>query len=347
MSALRKPMVAEGGDSAALRTQSHEARPASERVDYRVLRMRALIGIQECLRVAENRIASGTALNWHNLAYCWAVPVLMFPARVYKITKGKHAHKYQREYFATWPDATAKSLLVELGIANPEPWIVEAVQSGIDKARRRRVRGFVNADTAARMIGVDRAERENLQLRTIGAIDFLKADRAAAATERRKARDKKRRAAARVAAGARPRSQSYSAVKPWAAFGESRASFYRRPKEEREQMLKHVIGEPETNSSPPISPKGINRPADEVVSATVVEFPLARRTAQRAPGVDRETSLPASAGGGRPPSARPDGHQDRLEWWAAPVPGWPETLTIRNIVTDAETTIRLQEGGDD
>ncbi|MEK4034290.1 hypothetical protein WOC76_12465 [Methylocystis sp. IM3] len=31
-----------------------------------------------------------------------------------------------------------------------------------------------------------------------------------------------------------------------------------------------------------------------------------------------------------------------MEWWTAPVPGWPETLTIHNLASDQTVTIRLR-----
>lgn len=31
----------------------------------------------------------------------------------------------------------------------------------------------------------------------------------------------------------------------------------------------------------------------------------------------------------------------RLDWWKAPVEGWPHSLTIRNISTGRQTTIKL------
>jgi hypothetical protein len=237
-------------------------------VDYRILRARAGSAINELLRLAEHRLKHNEKeLNWHNLAYCWAVPVLMFPSGPYEIVRGKHAPHYQRKYFASWPDCTADALLGAIGVAHPPDWVVEAVAAGIVKARRRRAKGFIAGDTAAKMLEVNRAERDLLQLRGIGAVDFLRPQRKAEAKERRRERDRVRKEAERRASGARPRSQSAAVIRPWEHFNESRASFYRRPKDERDAMLVEALRERETNSSPHIYPSGIYRPGDGTVSA--------------------------------------------------------------------------------
>lgn len=36
-------------------------------------------------------------------------------------------------------------------------------------------------------------------------------------------------------------------------------------------------------------------------------------------------------------------NRPEVEWWRAPVEGWPDELTIRNMTTGLVTTIRLRE----
>jgi hypothetical protein len=86
------------------------------------------------------------------------------------------------------------------------------------------------ADALAEWLEVDIALRDRLDLRTIGATDMKKRAR----TMRRKRKDRERKAAARLAKGARPHSESYAATEPWAKAGMSRATWYRHGKPRRE-----------------------------------------------------------------------------------------------------------------
>lgn len=84
------------------------------------------------------------------------------------------------------------------------------------------------ADTLAWHYHITKEERRMIGLTTIGAVDHQKAAR----TRRRKERDRQRKAAARRAAGAKPRADYLAAsaerAKPWEAEGISRRTWYRR-----------------------------------------------------------------------------------------------------------------------
>ncbi|WP_426442882.1 hypothetical protein [Bradyrhizobium genosp. P] len=82
------------------------------------------------------------------------------------------------------------------------------------------------ADPLARELGLTDATRTQLKIRTIGAVDFTKAQR----EKRRRKKDKLNAAARRAAAGATPRAQSAAATKPWIAEGISESTYYRRKK---------------------------------------------------------------------------------------------------------------------
>jgi hypothetical protein len=80
------------------------------------------------------------------------------------------------------------------------------------------------ADTLGRLLGFTGAEWKILRLRTIAPIDMTRAERVAysqiLAAQRKKAK--------RRAKGAKPREQSLSRLKPWAAEGTSRRTWERR-----------------------------------------------------------------------------------------------------------------------
>lgn len=107
------------------------------------------------------------------------------------------------------------------------PWLTIAEQHTIITEAIAGARPWT-ADQLAWRYRVTREERTMLGLTTIGAIDYGKAAR----TKRRRDRDKSRKAAARRAAGIKPR-REYEAsaierAKPWEAEGISRRTWYRR-----------------------------------------------------------------------------------------------------------------------
>lgn len=95
----------------------------------------------------------------------------------------------------------------------------------VDESEAREWR-FATHDQVARLLNVVLTERSNLGLRTIGAIDRTKAQRA----KDRKAQNAKHQRAKRTLNGATPRSKSKAAMKPWEADGVSRSTFYARQK---------------------------------------------------------------------------------------------------------------------
>jgi hypothetical protein len=84
------------------------------------------------------------------------------------------------------------------------------------------------ADTLAQRLRLTEAERRQLGVRTIGAIDMTKEERKKA----RRLRQRQRHLARRRAQGVRPRAEyeanSISRSKPWLALGISRRTWYRR-----------------------------------------------------------------------------------------------------------------------
>lgn len=86
------------------------------------------------------------------------------------------------------------------------------------------------ADRLAILLGVTAAERDLLDLRTIGACDQSREERAAIMRERKRTRDRARR----LTKGAKLRAEyerwGASRRKPWLAHGISRAAWYRAGK---------------------------------------------------------------------------------------------------------------------
>lgn len=114
---------------------------------------------------------------------------------------------YWLDLWAPWLSRAESAEMISRGIATARPW---------------------KADQLAWRYRVTKEERTMLGLTTIGAIDHGKAAR----TKRRKDRDRQRKAQARRAAGAKPRADylaaSKASAKPWEDEGISRASWYRR-----------------------------------------------------------------------------------------------------------------------
>src|SRR4051794_24656060 len=96
-------------------------------------------------------------------------------------------------------------------------WFAVMERDFTEKPRR------FKADTMAAMLRVTKAMRDELKLKTIGAIDFTREQRATA----RQAEKNAAKEAARRAVGIRPRGESNEATRPWEAEGVSRRTFYR------------------------------------------------------------------------------------------------------------------------
>jgi hypothetical protein len=111
------------------------------------------------------------------------------------------------------------------------PWMDEA-----DRRRMiaRKVIKF-GSDTLARRLGVTYELRKKLRLWTIGTCDMSKAERELLAKAEKKRKDQERAENRRRAAGARPRAeyeaQSANRTKPWLKEGISKATWYRRKKQ--------------------------------------------------------------------------------------------------------------------
>lgn len=88
------------------------------------------------------------------------------------------------------------------------------------------------ADRLAQLLGLTYDRRQRLSVRTIGACDADKAERARLATIRKRERDRARRAAERRAAGAKAReewlAESKTRTQPWREAGVSKRTWYRR-----------------------------------------------------------------------------------------------------------------------
>jgi hypothetical protein len=89
-----------------------------------------------------------------------------------------------------------------------------------------------SAETLGRTVRLTYAERTLLKINSIGSHDVSKADRARLAKERRRARDRDRKAAKRLAQDMTPRNvylaESLSRTRPWEAEGISRRTWERR-----------------------------------------------------------------------------------------------------------------------
>ena len=93
-------------------------------------------------------------------------------------------------------------------------------------------RRMQSADACARLLNVTLAERTALGLRTIGACDVTKAERAEIAKAAKRERDRERAAQRRNAAGRKDResyeAESLQSTRPWVALGISRRTWFRR-----------------------------------------------------------------------------------------------------------------------
>jgi hypothetical protein len=124
------------------------------------------------------------------------------------------------------------------------PWMSEnEVEDLIAKTITRPWRW--KADTLERLLNLTDVERSRLSIRTIGAVDCTKDQRAA----KRRERDRQSKQLKRRAGGAKPQAQSVNRQQPWLGLGISRATYFRRMRQFQPQYKACVN-------------------ADEVVSAT-------------------------------------------------------------------------------
>ncbi|PBB77890.1 hypothetical protein CK218_27695 [Mesorhizobium sp. WSM3879] len=112
------------------------------------------------------------------------------------------------------------------------PWVLDAELTDILAQASRHSR-MMTADGVAGLLAVTMAERDRLRLKTIGACDISKEERANLAKERKRDRDRSKKAEGRKARGCKDR-ESYEAesaehLEPWNAEGISRRTwFYRK-----------------------------------------------------------------------------------------------------------------------
>jgi hypothetical protein len=108
----------------------------------------------------------------------------------------------------------------------PDDVLREATAEAIDISK------LEHDDMVARSLRLTNAEREALDIRTIGACDMSRAARARAKKARRRLRDRLRVAATRRNLGVKPRAvylaESLAQTKPWLAEGMSERTWYRR-----------------------------------------------------------------------------------------------------------------------
>jgi hypothetical protein len=104
------------------------------------------------------------------------------------------------------------------------------------------------ADTLARLIGLEYADRQRLRIFTIGAIDKTKRQRAALKKARHRAAARTRAARKRAERGAIPRTQylaqSLTRTRPWLTEGISRRTWERRRKNAAQAPSVSQVGFP-------------------------------------------------------------------------------------------------------
>jgi hypothetical protein len=130
------------------------------------------------------------------------------------------------------------------------PWFSEReAESLIERTIIRPIKW--KADTLAKRLNLADAERSKLAIKTIGAIDCTKAQRASKRRQQKRlAKEAKRRAA-----GAKAQSRSASRTKPWEDLSISRSTWYRQMRQFRTQY-KTCSTVPETIPGTPLVAAG-------------------------------------------------------------------------------------------
>jgi hypothetical protein len=121
------------------------------------------------------------------------------------------------------------------------PWLDEDEHAALLATAREKPLSW-SADQLAEELDLDYATRQRLGITTIGATDFPEAKR----KRRRKNRKNSARRASRVKAGATPHAASLAQTEPWIDEGISRATYFRRQREKRQDNCR--IETVETNS---------------------------------------------------------------------------------------------------
>jgi hypothetical protein len=127
---------------------------------------------------------------------------------------------------------------------------------------------YWKADALARELRLDDATRTRLKIRTIGAIDCTKAQRAKRCRERRAAAE----AARRAKAGAVPRALSEARLKPWLTLGISESTYRRKKRRDSNScpILLYSQGTKRCQGSP--TPDAAHDPAlDAAIAAPMID----------------------------------------------------------------------------
>lgn len=124
---------------------------------------------------------------------------------------------------APWMDAAERQAVIEAAVAKPRFW---------------------RADTLAKRLNLTEADRQRLNITTIGAADMTREERAALRRQRKRDRDRKRAKARRRADGRKTRAEylanALSSRRPWVAEGISRRTWERRRAAARAPCRKSV-----------------------------------------------------------------------------------------------------------
>jgi hypothetical protein len=105
---------------------------------------------------------------------------------------------------------------------------VEHLRKMVALAMRRPI--LEKADALGALLSLTYADRQYLNITTIGACDVSKAERQSLSKQKKRDRDRIRAAEKRRLAGVRPRATSLSATRPWEADAISRRTWERRQK---------------------------------------------------------------------------------------------------------------------
>ncbi|WFU26311.1 hypothetical protein QA649_08915 [Bradyrhizobium sp. CB1717] len=107
------------------------------------------------------------------------------------------------------------------------PWALPEAEAMAEAAEL--TASWQDADQMAKRIGLSFADRQLLEVHTIGAVDFTKRQRNAMQKEKRRQRERNRR----KAKGAKPHAESINRAEPWKAEGISRRTWFRRREKAR------------------------------------------------------------------------------------------------------------------
>lgn len=101
---------------------------------------------------------------------------------------------------------------------------------------------LIDQSMAGDLLGLDKADRRGLAIRTMEATDEPRDERVAFVKAKRRDDARERMRRRRVAAGIKPRAKHLTVEAPWAALGVSRAKFYRDRHRETERSLTVLNG---------------------------------------------------------------------------------------------------------